>query len=146
MNHWMWGIPFLSYTVAPWPQNHEFWIQPALGNCQFNRTCSISLQSHSHDPLITNKPPTHSCCYLRTSIWPTWLEYVNTLSCRRIFSRGLVDVGFSRFFISINRILGLTTMVCAYSCRRTILWNGHQPSRSCLVLFTLSSCPMEIWW
>lgn len=31
----------------------------------------------------------YNCCYLQTSLWPTWLEYVNTLFCRRIFSRGL---------------------------------------------------------
>lgn len=41
----------------------------------------------------------YNCCYLQTSLWPTWLEYVNTLFCRRIFSRGLVVVGFLRFFI-----------------------------------------------
>ena len=101
MNHWTRGVSFLSYAVAPWPQTTS---------SGYNRHWAIvnSTRYAASDcnqiPIIHCEGTIYNCCFLETSIWPTWLEYVNTLLCRRIFSRRLVDVGFPRFFTSIDGI------------------------------------------
>ena len=123
--------------------NHDFWIQPALSHCQFNRICSIWLQSHSHNPLRRN--------YLQLLFFRN-VDMANlTGICQYPFMQEdlFPKTGGCRFSPLLHidrRNLGLTTMVCAYSCWRTILRDSDQPSRSCIVLFALSSCSMEIWW